>query len=64
MLELETNYGRRVPKEKVDNVIRVIKDVFQLPDDAKPKWYLENDIDLKEPDEYLLPSKPPVSTIM
>jgi len=48
----------------VDDVLRVIKDVFQLPDSAKPKWYLENDIDLKEPDEYLLPSKPSFSTTM
>lgn len=56
-LELKTNYERRVPKEKVDTTIRVIKEVFRLPDDAKPKWYLENDIDLKEPDEYLFPSK-------
>jgi hypothetical protein len=62
VLELQTNYVGRVPKEKMDNAIRVIKEVFQLPDDAKPNWFLENDIDLKEPDEYLFPSKSPFST--
>ena len=56
VLELKTNYRRRVPKEKRDDAIRVIKEVFQLPNDAKPKWYLEPDMDLKEPDEYTLPS--------
>jgi hypothetical protein len=64
VLELGTNYKRRVPQEKADNVIRVIKEVFQLPEDAKPKWYLEVDIDLKEPGEYLLLSKSPFSTAM
>ena len=62
VLELKTNYRWRVPKEKVEDAIRVIKEVFRLPDDAKPKWYLEGDIDLKEPDEYLLPSESPFST--
>ena len=61
-LELKTNYRQRVPKEKMDDAIRVIKEVFHLPDDAKPKWYLEVDIDLKEPDDYLLPSKLPLYT--
>ena len=62
VLELKTNYRRRVPKEKRDDAIRVIKEVFHLPDDAKPKWYLELDMDLKEPDEYTLPSEPFFST--
>jgi hypothetical protein len=62
VLELQTNYRGCVPQEKADNVSRVIKEVFHLPEDAKPKWYLENDIDLKEPDEYLLPGKSPFST--
>ena len=61
-LELKTNYRRRVPEEKKHDVIRIIREVFHLPDDAKPKWYLEVDIDLKEPDEYLLPSKLPLYT--
>jgi len=61
VLELKTNYRRRVPKEKMDDAIRVIKEAFRLPDDAKPKWYLEGDIDLKDPYGYLLPSKPPFS---
>ena len=64
VLELTTNYVWRIPKEKVDDAIRGIKEVFQLPDDAKPKWYLEGDIDLKEPDEYLLPSKSPLCAMV
>ena len=57
VIELETNYNWWIPEEKLDNAIGVIKEHFNLPSDAKPKWYLENDVDLKEPDEYLLPSK-------
>ena len=38
MLEVTTNYVRGVPRAKVDNVLGVIKEVFRLPDDAKPKW--------------------------
>jgi len=64
VLELTTNYVWRIPKEKLDDAIRGIKEVFQLPDDAKPKWYLEGDIDLKEPDEYLLPSTSPFCTVV
>jgi len=63
-LELKTNYRHRVPEERIDDAIRGIKEVFHLPDDAKPKWYLEVDIDLKEPDEYLFPSKSSFSTRM
>jgi len=62
VLEMQTNYRGRVPREKADNVVRVIKEVFHLPDDTKPKWYLEGDIDLKDPDEYLLPCRSPLST--
>ena len=62
VLELQTNYRRQIPIEKMNDAIRVIKEVFQLPDDAKPKWYLECDIDEKEPDEYLFSSKSPFST--
>ena len=54
---MQTNYEGRVPREKADNVVPVIKEVFHLPDDTKPKWYLEGDIDLKEPAEYLLPGR-------
>ena len=63
MLEMQTNYRGRVPRKKADNVVRVIKEIFHLPDDIKPKWYLEGDIDLKDPEEYLLPSKSPLSTM-
>ena len=43
VLELQSNYMGRVPEDKIDDVIRVIKEIFRLPDDAKPKWYLEYD---------------------
>ena len=56
VLELKTNYRGRVPEEKMGDAIRVIKEVFHLPDDTKSKWDLEGDIDLK-PDDYPLPSK-------
>ena len=62
VLEMQTNYVGRVPREKADNIVRVIKEIFHLPDDTKPKWYLEGDIDLKEPDEYLLPGESPFPT--
>jgi hypothetical protein len=57
VLELETNYKQRVPKCRTADVCRVIKEHFKLPDDAKPKWYLENDIDLRDPDEFLYPGE-------
>jgi len=57
VIELETNYDWWIPEEKLEEAVTVIKEHFNLPGDAKPKWYLENDIDQKEPDEYLLPSK-------
>ena len=59
VLELKSNHWRRVPKEKMGDVIRVIEEVFRLPDDAKPKWYLEVDSNLKDPDGHLLSSKSP-----
>jgi len=59
---LEKSVSKRY--DMADNAIRVIKEGFQLPNNAKPKWYLENDIDLKVPDDYLLPSKSPFSTMM
>ena len=61
VIELETNYNWWIPEEKLDDAIEVIKEHFNLPSDAKPKWYLEDDVDLKEPDEYQLPGKPLVS---
>ena len=57
VIELETNYDWWIPEEKLEEAISVIKEHFNLPSDAKPKWYLEDDIDEKEPDEFLLPSK-------
>ena len=61
-IKLETNYNWWIPEEKLEEAISVIKEHFNLPSDAKPKWYLENDVDLNEPDEYLLPSKLPISS--
>ena len=55
VFELTTNYVWRIPEEKLDDAIRGIEEVFQLLDNAKPAWYLEADIDPKEPNEYLLP---------
>lgn len=57
VVELETNYNWWIPAERLDEVIDVVKEHFDLPKDAKPKWYLENDIDEREQDEYLLPSE-------
>ena len=61
VLELQSNYRGRAPEEKTDVTIRVIKEALRLPDDTRPKWYLEGDIDPK-PNDYLLPSKSPSST--
>ena len=41
-----SNYERWVPEEKIDDVLRTIKEVVWLPG-AKPKWYHE-DIDLHD----------------
>jgi hypothetical protein len=60
VIELESNYDWWIPEEKLEEAVEVIKERFDLPKDAKPKWYLENDIDLKERDEYLLPSTSPI----
>ena len=62
VIELESNYDWWIPEEKLEEAISVIKEHFNLSDDAKPRWYLENDVDLNEPDEYLLPSKLPISS--
>ena len=60
-IELETNYKWWLSAEKLEEAVDVIKEHFNLPSDAKPKWYLEDNIDEKEWDEYLVPSKSPVS---
>ena len=57
VIELESNYNWWIPEDKLEEAVNVIKEYFNLPSDAKPRWYLENDVDLNEPDEYLLPSK-------
>jgi len=44
VLELKTNYHQLIPKDKVDDVMRVLKK--HLPE-AEPQWYLEADIDQK-----------------
>jgi len=37
---LETKYNWWIPEEKLDEVIGIIKDHFDLPGDLKPRWYL------------------------
>ena len=57
VLELGTNYKKGVLKNKRAEAIETIKRLSKLPDDAKPKWYLENDIDLRGEGEFLSESK-------
>ena len=54
VFEIATNYRAQVPKGKLDDVLRGIREVLSLPDDAHPKWYLEPTIVGKAPDEYRL----------
>jgi len=63
VLELETNYEKLMPTEKMVKAIKVIKRVFKLPRGARPKWYLEDDIDLRDPVEFLFKRKSPVSVL-
>jgi len=56
ILGLETSYRQFVPEDKMDEVIRVLKEY--LPG-RKPQWYLEADIDLKP--IHALPSRFPVT---
>jgi len=56
VLELKTNYRHLVPEDKMDEVIRVLKEYFP---GREPQWYLEADIDL-EP-IHTLPSRFPVT---
>ena len=55
ILELKTNYEQRIPDDKMDQVMRVLKKY--LPE-TEPQWYLEHDIDLKHirasPSEFLV----------
>ena len=55
VLELKTNYEQRIPDDKMDQVMRVLKEY--LPE-TEPQWYLEHDIDLKHirasPSEFLV----------
>ena len=54
VLELKTNYRQLVPDNKMDEVIRVLKEYFP---GREPQWYLEADIDLKP--IHTLPSRFP-----
>jgi len=56
VLGLKTNYEQFVPEDKMDQVIRILKEY--LPG-TEPQWYLEADIDLKP--IRALPSKFPVT---
>ena len=55
VLELKTNYRQRIPQDKLDDVIRVLKN--NLPE-TEPRWFLEADIDQKRisisPSEFLV----------
>ena len=63
MLDVVTIYWLGIPVDKLDEVIRGIREVFSLPNNAHPKWYLEPGIIEKDPDEYHLPSTSSISTI-
>ena len=56
ILELKTNYRQLIPEDKIDEVIRVLKE--HLPG-TEPQWYLEADIDLNP--IHILPSKLPAT---
>lgn len=61
VIQISTNYALSIPDDddKVDEALLAIKELFSLPDDTKPKWYLDVCIDQKAQDEYLLPSESP-----
>jgi len=61
VLELETNYEELMPPEKISEAIKIIKSVFGLPHDARPKWYLEDDVDLRDPHGFLFKGESLVS---
>ena len=60
MFEIATNYRTRIPRDKLDDVLRGIREVLSLPDDAQPKWYLQPGVDEKAPDAYRMPSEPSI----
>ena len=64
VFEIATNYRTRIPEDELDDVLRVIREVLSLPDDAQPKWYLEPCITDKAPDEYRMPSESSISVSM
>ena len=57
VFEVATNYRMRIPGDKLDDVLRCIREVLLLPEDAQPKWYLEPGVDEKAPDEYRMSSE-------
>ena len=64
VFEIATNYRSRIPEEKLDDVLRSIREVLSLPDDAHSKWYLEPTIVDKAPDKYRLPCESSILTRM
>lgn len=62
VLGIATNYKTRVPGNKLEDVLRWIRELLSLPDLAQPKWYFEPGIFEKDPDEYRLPSESFAST--
>lgn len=57
LLELKTNYEKRVPKNRMAEVIGAIKMLFELPEDAEPQWYFEGGIYMHDQYEFLFESK-------
>ena len=48
---------------KLGDALRTIKELFNLPDDAKPKWYLEASVVQEAEDSHVLPSKFPFQLV-
>ena len=56
VLEVATSYDMQIPGDKFEDVLRCIREVFSLPEDAPPKWYLWTNFK-QNPDAYCLPSE-------
>ena len=61
VLEVATSCDMQIPEDKFEDVLRCIREVFSLAEDAPPKWYLWTNFE-KDPDAYLLPSGSSTST--
>ena len=61
VLEIATNYRMQIPGDKIDEMLASIREVFSLPDDVTPKWYLEFFVLEKDADAFRLPSESHIS---